>query len=350
MTHTEDTVFLVFEPDYCVRKEDEEARQEFIRAVNLESAGVENLSEVGDYINDPAVKQQFEKEHEQYKADLKTAAASWGAGEVTWPFVPPGESSGSTGASSSDQLPGLQPKRVAAFGRSYAGDTDIAAPTKSTAPQSVTPEDCSQELLDMLHILAEAKRNGCGDLVWFGWDSSHWGPRSSNSKWRASAPFAGAHSYGLTAKGARFLLNKRLENDYYEAHMGTTLAYFLRQYQDCPPEEFGCCYLWPPVGNYISHTTTTNANVRDLNSHWEEAWCQGGTRKDEKHGHWWDRSLCHLTEKGPPKVIVEVKPENDESKYWKTESPPMMPDAFKGVQWWHKAVVMKDPWCLCWGR
>ena len=93
MTHTEDTVFLVFEPDYCVRKEDEAARQEFIQAVNLESAGVENLSEVGDYINDAAVKQQFEKEHEQYKADLKTAGARTGAGEVTWPFVPPGKSS-----------------------------------------------------------------------------------------------------------------------------------------------------------------------------------------------------------------------------------------------------------------
>ena len=56
MTHTEDTLFLVFEPDYCGRQEDEEARLDFINAVNMESAGVESLDELGDFLNDAAVK------------------------------------------------------------------------------------------------------------------------------------------------------------------------------------------------------------------------------------------------------------------------------------------------------
>ena len=124
--------------------------------------------------------------------------------------------------------------------------------------------------------------------------------------------------------------------------MGTTLAWFLKQYQDCNPEEFGCSYIYPPIGNYISHETTSNANVRLLPSHFEESWCQGGTRKDEKHQLWYDRSLCHLTESGPPKEIVKVVPDGDESKYWKTEAPPSMEERFRGVQWWHRAVVMKD--------
>ena len=124
--------------------------------------------------------------------------------------------------------------------------------------------------------------------------------------------------------------------------MGTTLAWFLKKYQKSDPDEFGCSYIYPPIGNYISHTTTTNANIRDLPSHFEESWCQGGTRKDHKHGLWYDRSLCHLTEAGPPEVIIKVVPDGDESKYWKTEAPSLMDDKFLGVQWWHQTMLMKD--------
>ena len=65
MTHPEDTLFQMFEPDYCVRQEDEEARLDLIKAVNLESAGVESLDELGDFLNDAAVKQKYEAEHAQ---------------------------------------------------------------------------------------------------------------------------------------------------------------------------------------------------------------------------------------------------------------------------------------------
>ena len=167
MTHTEDTVFIVFEPDYCVRKEDEEARQEFIRAVNMESAGVENLDEVGDFLNDAAVKHQFEQEHAQYKAELKRHSAVGGDDEVTWPHVPPSTSSGSSGASGSDQLPGTQPKRVAAKGRSYAGDTDIVAPAKPTAPESTTPETARKSCWTC--YISLQRPSDTVAATWFGW-------------------------------------------------------------------------------------------------------------------------------------------------------------------------------------
>ena len=43
--------------------------------------------------------------------------------------------------------------------------------------------------------------------------------------------------------------------------MGTALRHFLNKYQKDYKPEFGACYCYPPVGNFIAHDTTTNANV-----------------------------------------------------------------------------------------
>ena len=122
--------------------------------------------------------------------------------------------------------------------------------------------------------------------------------------------------------------------------MGTKLACILRKYQEGFSDEFGCCYLNPPVGNYISHETTTNANIRVLPSHYSESWCQGGTRATDPDSKnlWWDRQLCHLTESGPPKVITEVKPEeNTPYRWWTTQAPDSFPEQGLGVRFWHEA-------------
>ena len=177
-------------------------------------------------------------------------------------------------------------------------------------------------------------------MVWLAWDSSHWQARPKNAKWRSSAPSAGAHMYAITARGARFLLNERVKENFWEGHMGTKLAEILEKYQEGFGDEFGCCYLNPPVGNYISHETTTNANIRVLPSHFAESWCQGGTRATAltKKDLWWDRQLCHLTESGPPKVIAEVKPEeNSTDRWWTTQAPASFPEDGLGVRFWHEA-------------
>ena len=124
----------------------------------------------------------------------------------------------------------------------------------------------------MVEMCNEASRAGVGEFVWASWDTSHWEPRPKKAKYRAQTPTAGAHFYSLTAKGARFLLNQRIAGKFDEAHMGTTLAHLLRAFQENDSGEFGCCYLNPPVGNYVAHETTTNANVRLLPSHFDESW------------------------------------------------------------------------------
>ena len=124
--------------------------------------------------------------------------------------------------------------------------------------------------------------------------------------------------------------------------MGTTLAHLLKTYQKDFKPEFGACYLCPPVGNFIAHKTTTNKYVRILPSHFEESWCQGGTRKNDAFGHWHHRELCHYTEKGNPEFIRKITPSDDLALWWKTKANPEHPDEGLGVQFWHRAPLLKD--------
>ena len=57
-----------------------------------------------------------------------------------------------------------------------------ARPSKPVVQKSISAEDCSEELLDIVEICNEAKRAGVGDLIWASWDSSHWTARSKKMK------------------------------------------------------------------------------------------------------------------------------------------------------------------------
>ena len=117
--------------------------------------------------------------------------------------------------------------------------------------------------------------------------------------------------------------------------MGTTLVHLLHKYQNSEQPDFGACYVCPPVGNFVAHETTTNKHVRVLPSHWKDSWCQGGTRKNEKSGHYSHRWLCYYTTEGPPKWICEGQPTNDTRQWWRTQAPDDFPREGLGVQYWH---------------
>ena len=129
--------------------------------------------------------------------------------------------------------------------------------------------------------------------------------------------------------------------------MGHTLVHILREYQHGYQPAFGACYVNPPLGNCIAHETTTNANVRTLPSHFGESWCQGGTRKDESFEHWYNRQLCHYTEKGNAHLIKEVVPTDDTSWWWKTQAHSQFPERGLGVQFWHRAPHLEDRGSAC---
>ena len=341
--HPEDTLFLVAEPDYTVRKEDEEARAELLEAVSDQSLGAHTLEEMLPRIGSDELRGDFEAKRKLYN-DLQAARCS--GEEVLWPYST-AASSGSSGEGpqpSSKPIPGqaTEPKAATGQKRSYSGERTVAAPQKPTKPAQVSVADTSEELRDIIYYCNEAARAGVGDLIWLAWNSHHWKPKTKSSTRRSMTPQAGAHLYALTAKGARFLLDKRVKHEFSEGHMGSTLAHLLKTYQKDFKPEFGACFLCPPVGNFIAHPTTTNENVRVLPSHWDESWCQGGTRKDNACGHWYDRDLCHITERGNPEVITTVQPNDDFALWWKTKAHCEHPEKGIGVQFWHRAPHLQD--------
>ena len=184
---------------------------------------------------------------------------------------------------------------------------------------------------------------GVGELMWFAWNSSHWSKRTKTSKHRAQTPWAGGHFYGLTTQGARFLLKQRVDRVLTESHMGTclhNLIYHFQRWHD--PDEFGCCYINPGLGHYMTHASTTNVPGRVLPSHWDESWVQGGTRQDEKAGLWYKRYACHISDSGPPTQIGLVEPTGDEDYWWRTGTVVEFPDILCGVQSWHKFNNFED--------
>ena len=60
MTHSSDTLFLVDEPDYTMRAEDEAARQQWQEAVEAEAYGLESLQNLGSIIQDSEVRENAE--------------------------------------------------------------------------------------------------------------------------------------------------------------------------------------------------------------------------------------------------------------------------------------------------
>ena len=192
MTHTEDTLFLVLEPDYCMRKEDEMARKEWLDAVAMESLECGSLSDLQHIIGNDAVREEFIERLKQYKKDKADRPPSL---ETPWPAKrsDAGSSRDKPKAGTADRAPGTRGKAQPGNRLYYSGDREIDSPTKPVAQISISAEDCSPELLDMVEMCNEASRAGVGEFVWASWDSSHWGPRPKNAKYRAQTPSAGAH-------------------------------------------------------------------------------------------------------------------------------------------------------------
>jgi len=126
--------------------------------------------------------------------------------------------------------------------------------------------------------------------------------------------------------------------------MGRCLAYLVESFQEHEPrEEFGCCFVCPGIGHYMEHHSTTSKRDRVLPSHWEEeSWVQGGTRMSRAAGLWRTRDLCHMTQKGPPKVIASCEPDGDEKWWWRTGTIANFPKRYTGVQSWHRVNDIQD--------
>ena len=349
-TLTEDTVILVVEPDYCLYREDAVAREEWREALHADGFALRDMKSLPVVLQDPTVVDDLEARKQVYEHNKKKFP-SWS--EHLWPHRDEvDEANLSEPASSSKAAPpgnfvrpSKKPKAAPKLNPDNAKHSNYeqerqvpVGKPEEKHPIGVADHHMRPELKDILAVLALASREKVGEFVWMGWDNIyHWHRKEPGQRrGRSQTPYAGAHFYAITAKGCRFLLKERIADEWWEMHMGRCFKHFLKKYQKLGHTHgFGACYLNPPMGNYFTHDTTTNANVREVPSHWGEPWVQGGTRKDPDDDWSVHRDLCWITESGPPEIITTFKPDDDICSWWCTRAAANFPREFLGPMHWH---------------
>ena len=197
---------------------------------------------------------------------------------------------------------------------------------------------CSEPLMDMVSYFNAGTRVGRGNLLWCGWNASHWGEGSS--KTRTTSPAAGAHLVMVSTEGARFLHDKLPEIP--NCHMGNFLAkYCGGRWQ----EELGAAYLEPSIGSYTEHESSTSPG-QTLMNHFDAKWVQEGTRPMKAGDR--PRFICAFTAKGPAQYLhkngIDLNNEDLRGDYlWMTEAPPGLPESLCGVQQWHEDCYKEYP-------
>ena len=151
----------------------------------------------------------------------------------------------------------------------------------------------------------------------------------------------------MTAKGARFLMEKLKANELPKGRMGHQFIFWLKHFQGTssrPNPEFGACYIVPPLGGYMSHKTTWMRQDKqaDLKSHWAAKWMQEGSRTEDFKGRIKTRRLVHYREKGHCEELCQVNLPLAEGEWWTTEAPEGLPDKLRGVQDYHRPRGIED--------
>ena len=253
---TDDTVFLVFEGDYCLLQSDEEARQDWDAAQDKIGLKLRATYELAAAL--PADKAYgFQNQY------LRWYAKDVFDKQVHEPTPFP-EQLSTDGFARPKAYPKM-PMRTSKA-RTATGDEQITIDGPPEKDAMAVTNDHSQFLLDVLDIANIAARKGIGDFIWLGWDASHWtGGPQERCTWnvRQQSPTAGAHLSIMTTKGARFLMEKLKNGELPKGHMGHQFIYWLSKFQGTatkPNPEFGASYIVPPLGGYMSHDTMHENN------------------------------------------------------------------------------------------
>ena len=341
----DDTLFVIFEGDYTLLKSDEDARLEWDEAQNDIGLKLRSVHELAVALPDrksKAFKNQYLRWYE--KDDLDEQRHTF----QPWPASRPGDS-----IAQPKVFPKAPLRRPAA--REASGNETIHVEGPPPKEAMYANSDHSSFLLDVVDIANIAGRNGCGDFVWLGWDASHWSGGRSEEKYtwkvRKESPTSGAHLSLVTTKGARFLMERIKAGELPKGHMGHQFIFWLNQYQGNakrPNPEFGASYIVPPLGGYMTHGTTwMKKREATLNSHWTAKWMQEGSRTEDFKGRQKVRKLVHYRAKGPCEEICQVNLPCEEDDWWYTQAPDGLPDAYRGVQDWHRPRVIEDPIKIC---
>ena len=98
---------------------------------------------------------------------------------------------------------------------------------------------------DLLRMATFAHRQGCGQLIWFGW-CPHEGGRHGKS-W----PWKGSHGLMLTKKGAASVAQAMAAGKVVRGHIDLVLLDWLRTEGEAT--NAGACFIYPSIGSYFAH-------------------------------------------------------------------------------------------------
>ena len=181
----DDTVFVIFEGDYCLLQSDERAREYWEAAQDNIGLELRATYELAAAL--PADKSNaFQNQYLRWNAKDEF-------GKQIHEATPFPEKHATDGLCKPKAFP-KNPMR-SSKARIATGDEriEVDGPPQKDA-MSVTC-DHSQFLLDVIDIANIAARRGCGDFIWLGWDASHWtGGTEERQGWkvRQQSPTAGA--------------------------------------------------------------------------------------------------------------------------------------------------------------
>lgn len=128
---------------------------------------------------------------------------------------------------------------------------DTATASADVSRQQFPPGHVSEFLVDFVKISTAAHRHGVGDFVWMG-HQPH-GPEPNQKPVHSPRIGQGSQFVMITQKGARsFLafLNGKINSK------GRHIDQMMKQWMIASPaseDPVGCCYIWPPMGNYAEH-------------------------------------------------------------------------------------------------
>ena len=192
---------------------------------------------------------------------------------------------------------------------------------QGSRPQREIVGVVSQVLQDIVATVTQARRNDCGEIVWFGWNAS------KKSTARQKAPGGGSQFISFTRFGAQHCLQSMVDSapDHFD-------GWLLDLLNDRPSDDKwsfpGACYVCPPVGGFSIHESIICGQgdpcVERVN-HWGESWTLAGGPAEQTR---WNKSraLCRFRSKGHPQEIAKLNlPMKDSSLFWRTKKPPEDP-------------------------
>jgi hypothetical protein len=207
-----------------------------------------------------------------------------------------GKGKGGKGGKGKGGIPEGQRKRM-------RGAYDELAPLQRHADRGVSPggEQVLREVLDLMRICIFAHEHRVGNIMWLSWNAKY--------KKHSRVGF-GSHFIAVSVEGARSMYiamqePTALPSGHWDLVLKTWLeAVPTRQ------EEVGFCYILPPIGNFVDHTSGCCADPSFYRTGcWNEPWACPGTAKcdDPKKRQKW---LCQMVKEGHPEWVCEV-PESE---------------------------------------